>query len=46
MDLLRPEEQRQMRDRARGARASQELQAYLEDMRRGADVTVFENALQ
>jgi peptidyl-prolyl cis-trans isomerase D len=46
MDLLRPEEQRQLRDQARGARASQELQAYLEDMRRGADVTVFENALQ
>lgn len=46
MDLLRPEEQGQLRDRSRGARASQELQAYLEDMRRGADVTVFENALQ
>ena len=46
MDLLRPEEQRELRDQARGARASQELQAYLEDMRRGADVTVFENALQ
>jgi peptidyl-prolyl cis-trans isomerase D len=46
MDLLRPEEQRQMRDRARGARASQELQAYLEDMRQRAEVTVFENALQ
>ena len=46
LDLLPPEEQRQFRDRARGARASQELQAYLEDMRDRADVTVYENALQ
>jgi peptidyl-prolyl cis-trans isomerase D len=46
VDLLRPEEQRELRDRSRGARASQELQAYLEDMRSRAKVTVFESALQ
>lgn len=46
LDLLRPEEQRELRDRTRGARASQELQAYLEDLRQQADVKIYENVLQ
>ncbi|HRP35485.1 MAG TPA: SurA N-terminal domain-containing protein [Gammaproteobacteria bacterium] len=46
LELLRPEERRELNDRVRGARASQELQAYLEHLRQGAKVTVFESALQ
>ncbi len=46
IDLLQPEELQQLRNEARGARASQELQSYLEDMREGADVTIFESALE
>ena len=46
LDLLGPEQQRELRDRTRGARASQELQAYLDDLREQAEVTVFETALQ
>lgn len=46
LELLRAEERRELNDRVRGARASQELQAYLEHLRQGAKVTVFESALQ
>jgi peptidyl-prolyl cis-trans isomerase D len=46
LDLLRADERRELNDRVRGARASQELQAYLEHLRQGAKVTVFESALQ
>lgn len=46
LDLLRPQEQRELNDRVHAGRASQELQAYLEHMRQGAKVTIFESALQ
>lgn len=46
LDLLRVEERRELNDQARGARASQELQAYLEHLREGAKVTMFERSLQ
>jgi len=46
LELLRPEERRELGERTRGARASQELQAYLEHLRQGAKVTIFENSLQ
>jgi hypothetical protein len=46
LDMLTAEELSQLRDQARSARASQELQGYLEDLRRGAKVTVFEQSLQ
>jgi len=46
LDLLGPEERRQAQEQARAARASQAIQAYLEDMREKADVTVFESSLQ
>lgn len=46
LELLRAEERRELNDRVRGARASQELQAYLEHLRQEAKVTVFESALQ
>jgi hypothetical protein len=44
--MLTAEELGELRDQARGARASQELQGYLEDLRLGAKVTVFEQSLQ
>jgi peptidyl-prolyl cis-trans isomerase D len=46
LELLRADERRELNDQVRGARASQELQAYLEHLRQGAKVTVFESALQ
>lgn len=46
LELLGPEERRELNDQVRGARASQELQAYLEHLRQGAKVTVFESELQ
>jgi peptidyl-prolyl cis-trans isomerase D len=46
LDLLRTEERREFNDRARGSRASQELQAYVEHLRESASVTIFEQALQ
>jgi peptidyl-prolyl cis-trans isomerase D len=46
LDLLGDEERRELREQALGARATEELQAYLEHMREGAKVTIFESALQ
>ena len=46
LELLRPEERRELGEQVRGGRASQELQAYLEHLRQGATVTIFENSLQ
>jgi len=46
LDLLNPEQRRELENRTRGARASQELQAYLEHMRGQADVKIFESVLQ
>jgi peptidyl-prolyl cis-trans isomerase D len=46
LDLLRADERREFNERARGSRASQELQAYVEHLRESASVTVFEQALQ
>jgi peptidyl-prolyl cis-trans isomerase D len=46
LDLLRNEERGEFNDRTRGARASQELQAYLEHLRGDAKVTIFERALE
>lgn len=46
LDLLGPEERRQAQEQARAARASQEIQAYLEELREQGDVTVFESSLQ
>ena len=46
LDLLGPQERAQAREQARAARASQAIQAYLEDMREKADVTIFESSLQ
>lgn len=46
IELLQPQELEQLRGEARGARASQELQSYLEGMRRDAKITIFESALQ
>jgi peptidyl-prolyl cis-trans isomerase D len=46
LDMLTAEELSELRDQARGARASQELQGYVEDLRLGAKVTVFEQSLQ
>jgi peptidyl-prolyl cis-trans isomerase D len=46
LELLRPEERRELGEQVRGGRASQELQAYLEHLRQGANVTIFENSLQ
>ena len=46
LDLLRADERRELNDRVRGAHASQELQGYLEHLRQGARVTLFESALQ
>jgi peptidyl-prolyl cis-trans isomerase D len=45
LDLLRPEERAEFNERTRGARASQELQAYVEHLRQDSKVTVFEQAL-
>lgn len=46
LDLLRVDERGELNEQARAARASQELQAYLEHLRQGAKVTMFESALQ
>jgi peptidyl-prolyl cis-trans isomerase D len=46
LDMLTAQELSELRDQARGARASQELQGYVEDLRLGAKVTVFEQSLQ
>lgn len=46
LELLRADERREIGERARGERASQELQAYLEHLREGAKVTIFEASLQ
>jgi peptidyl-prolyl cis-trans isomerase D len=46
LDLLRTEERRELNDRVRGTHASNELQAYLEQLRSNAKVTIFERALE
>jgi peptidyl-prolyl cis-trans isomerase D len=46
LELLRNEERGEFNDRTRGARASQELQAYLEHLRGDSKVTIFERALE
>jgi peptidyl-prolyl cis-trans isomerase D len=46
LDLLGVDERGALNEQARTARASQELQAYLEHLRQGAKVTMFESALQ
>ena len=46
LDLLRTDERVELNDEVRAKRASQELQAYLESLREGAKVTIFERALQ
>lgn len=46
LDMLRPEERGELTDRARAARASQEMQAYMEHLRETAKVTIFEASLQ
>jgi hypothetical protein len=45
-DLLNDDERRELADRIRGSRASEELQAYLEHLRENARVTIFEQSLQ
>ena len=46
VDMLRPDERRELNERVRTVSASQELQSYLEDMRNRAKVTIFERSLQ
>lgn len=46
LDLLGVDERVGLNEQARTARASQELQAYLEHLRQDAKVTMFESALQ
>jgi peptidyl-prolyl cis-trans isomerase D len=46
LDLLRPDERQELIDAIRNGRASRELQAYLEDLRQNARVTIFERSLE